>query len=303
MSPKNVKIIFHDEQPYYSPGSIVKGEVIVTAERPEPCKSIVVGILGQAFVLWTVETGSGEDRQTRTYTNTINYIKEKSVVWSNENSPSGELYPGDHCFPFEYQLPEDVPSSFESVNGRVRFEIKVKIDKGGIFKNSIKTTSRFTVKVNPNPEVLVLSKEPKLVDNTEHIKFCCFDFGSIKVTFDLSRTGFAIGEVIPLNLQIENLSTKPLRIYACLQQVITYISSEGAKLSPKKQVCLIISPQIEAGVITTFEDTTKMKIPLDFPPTLSNCACIRVEYSLAIRAVARILGSSKSMTVPLLITE
>ena len=62
---------------------------------------------------------------------------------SGQGSGTTELPSGRHTFPFQFQLPQGLPSSFEAVTGHVRYQVKCKIDKPWKFDH--KTKRAFTV--------------------------------------------------------------------------------------------------------------------------------------------------------------
>ena len=65
------------------------------------------------------------------------------IAGSGQGSNTTELPTGRHTFPFQYQLPPNLPSSFEGGVGYVRYQVKCKIDKPWKFDHKTKTP--FTV--------------------------------------------------------------------------------------------------------------------------------------------------------------
>lgn len=49
-----------------------------------------------------------------------------------------EISPGRHVFPFQFQLPSGLPSSFESFDGYVRYTVKSTIDRPWKFDHNTK---------------------------------------------------------------------------------------------------------------------------------------------------------------------
>ena len=144
---KNVKIIIYDQPDFYFPGSTVMGKLVVTVEKPGEYYKIVVGMSGKAAVRWT--TGSGNYQSV--HHGSVSYMKESSTVWSKEDY-SGDLAIGDHTYPFEFQLPDDAPASFESCVDNVRYEINAKVFLTGLLKCNIK--GKALIKVGDNMDRL-----------------------------------------------------------------------------------------------------------------------------------------------------
>lgn len=49
------------------------------------------------------------------------------------------LLRGTYCYPFQFQLPENIPSSFEGEYGHVRYTVKATIEKPKRFTHVTKT--------------------------------------------------------------------------------------------------------------------------------------------------------------------
>ena len=288
---KNIKIIFHEQPGYYIPGATVRGVVNITADKPDSYKKIIVGIFGRAHVLWS--SGSGDSKTT--YHNSVTYVNESSVVWNMENS---QLAVGEHTYPFEYQLPENIPASFESHTGQVRYEIYTEVSLRGLFKGSIK--DKATIQVRDVTDHLSLCMEPKAIDMSKRVNFLCFDFGTASVTCNLPHTGFSPGDTIPINLHIENQTTKVVRVRSLLCIVTIFTSRGGTKRVLSNNHPVLMTPEFQPGAMTSFEGG--LKIPAEVRTTYRGCTCISVEYAVVLKVIAT-LGSSMDMNIPIVIAN
>ena len=139
------------------------------------------------------------------------------------------LAPGRHQLPFSFQLPNQIPSSFEGTNGHVRYSIKAFL-KGGFMKSDYRRDISFQVNTvvdfNKNFEAAVnylfikirfskstnfliyVYKYQMMPQQKSAIKERFFGGGLIKATAKIDRTGYSIGETINFNARIENLSGK-----------------------------------------------------------------------------------------------
>jgi hypothetical protein len=68
---KNITVVVYSDpdQPFYYPGSYVKGAVTVSTDTPKDYDSIVVKLYGRANVHWTESDNSGGHHSSRTYSN------------------------------------------------------------------------------------------------------------------------------------------------------------------------------------------------------------------------------------------
>jgi hypothetical protein len=98
------------------------------------------------------------------------YIKQRYILWSKGNSPVGELPKGEHTFPFQYQLPQNIPPSYESIVGRVQYEIRAKVVRirSGLLKAKYKAST--FIAVREHADLLRLCMEPQMY-NKSHRTF------------------------------------------------------------------------------------------------------------------------------------
>ena len=103
------------DKPYYYPGNVVLGKIYIRTEVPMSAANLEIRVRGKEKASFlrreTYHTGEGENRQTHT-----RVIKEKLHKKILEFRGScftfqGPLMPGDYTIPFEFKLPDCLPSS------------------------------------------------------------------------------------------------------------------------------------------------------------------------------------------------
>lgn len=124
-----------DTNQHYSPGSRVQGSLVVSVKAPKDYHSIIVTVFGEAQVKWTVSSGSGKSRRRTTYINSQNCINLHVAVWKADSSATGNLPIGEHNFPFIFELPQNLPNSYEGAYGHIRYEVGTKIVQGGLINS------------------------------------------------------------------------------------------------------------------------------------------------------------------------
>jgi 16S rRNA A1518/A1519 N6-dimethyltransferase RsmA/KsgA/DIM1 with predicted DNA glycosylase/AP lyase activity len=204
-------------------------------------------------------------------------------LWTKVTSPVGWLPRGEHTFPFQYQLPQNIPPSFEGTVGSVRYEIRAKVVRSGLLKANHRASTFLAVR--EHADLLRLCMEPRMYDKSSRVSCLCFNFGSINMTCNVPRTGFSPGDVIPLSVHIENLTTKIIHIKAFLKRYDIYFASGGRTNRLRMRFHSVNSPPIQAGEITSYDTHQTLQIPEEVSATIRNCSCISVEYTLVIRAV------------------
>ena len=118
---------FTDPKRFFYPGETIVGNIIVKLDSALNCKKISLKFKGKSHVTWT--TGSGDDKKT--HWNTEQYF-DNSIILAAPLPPDSELtlLPGEFSYPFQFQLPNNLPPSVDAphVTGYIRYYMKIKID-------------------------------------------------------------------------------------------------------------------------------------------------------------------------------
>ncbi len=204
---KPIKIILDD--PHYYPGSTVKGIVLVCTDKPKQYQDITIEIFGYARARWT-ESGN---KEYTVYQNTLWYIEQKCVLWSKKGAPTESFPAGQHSFPFSLQLPNEAPPSFKSFTGKIIYKMKAKITQSSMLKFDLHDK----VIVDVKSYIPRLCMQPKNADLNSVVTFCCcFNYGEVNVNCSLPQSGFALGDSMPLTMQVENQTSKSIYIRASI---------------------------------------------------------------------------------------
>nr|DBA28458.1 TPA: hypothetical protein GDO54_008816 [Pyxicephalus adspersus] len=201
---------------------------------------------------------------------------------------------GRHEFPFTFQLPENLVTSFEGKHGCVRYWVKAKLHRP--WSTVKKTKKEFTV-IEPidinTPELLAPQAGTK--EKIAHAWYC--NLGQVSVTAKIDRKGYIPGEVMPIFAEIDNCTSRTVVPKAAIIQSQTFIV-RGTLKQKKSVVATLSGDSIPAGKRENWHGRA-LKIP-PLGPSILQCRIIRVEYSLKI--CIEIPGSSKLLLeLPLVI--
>lgn len=132
-------------------------------------------------------------------------------VWTEKNSDV--IIPaGQHEFPFSFELPLELPSSFESEFGRVRYGIEAVVKRSWKFDYSTKIY--FTVNALVDLNLHTTYFEPKQVSKEKSILCLCCKEGPISMKVELPRIGYVPGESINFSVFSSNSSSRPVSAIA-----------------------------------------------------------------------------------------
>ncbi|XP_078051486.1 arrestin domain-containing protein 3-like, partial [Augochlora pura] len=205
---------------------------------------------GSALVLWTdttilIDADSNVIIVPNTHTASEHYFTIKDdILDSFEPKSIIELKQGYHRYPFEFQLPRNIPSSFENVSGHIRYTVKAVIKRPWKFDHECKAafTVVSTLDLNANRDKCIG------INDEVQKKFysCCCKYGSMNITIRLPSTGFVPGQLINTYVNFRTtLSQVPiLKISTTLEQVsdIIKISKGYSRLRLSNGESLIEKP-------------------------------------------------------------
>ena len=86
--------------------------------------------LGKGYCHWTEQKGTGDNRRTVSYSGHEQFFDCISPLFGslpNSNGPKLTLPAGQSTYQFVFTIPQNLPSSFESGIGYIRYEMKGKL--------------------------------------------------------------------------------------------------------------------------------------------------------------------------------
>ncbi|KAK3691427.1 hypothetical protein RRG08_036230 [Elysia crispata] len=122
--------------------------------------SICLEAVGEAKVEWMTSSDvQNSDEEIFNHTSVLPIKGEKQI------DEEGILHSGSHYFPFEFTLPQKLPSSFKGKHGRLRYYVRMSVYSQGVFSQSgphTERTSKFAVigalDLNTEPDASVWTR-------------------------------------------------------------------------------------------------------------------------------------------------
>ena len=196
-----------------------------------------------------------------------------------------EVPPGEHVYPFSFQLPPVLPSSFEGRWGSVRYIVTATCVVPwacDVYQEAyVFIISHLDLNSMPqcaNPFILTKSK-------TFCCLFCKSDPLNVEVTIPV--TGYVPGQSIPISIDCENKSDVDVSaVQFRLVRYVVYTAHFPTTdyKSEKETVCSINAGPLKGG--KTMECKQLLFIPNDTVPHLRNCGIISLDYKLEMEFVA-----------------
>ncbi|KYQ55050.1 Arrestin domain-containing protein 3 [Trachymyrmex zeteki] len=288
MGLKDFRIAFDNQWSTYYPGQTVTGNIIVVLDSTKKIRGISVKVKGEANTCWATEKQEMDERgqyrdETQTVTAHEEYFETKYYLVGSASGGEIEIQSGEHKFPFTCTLPTNLPSSFESDFGHVRYTVKATLDRPWKFDQDVK--SPFTV-ITP----LDLNQEPRAAESVQQEMsktFCCLCCGTppLTVNFSLPVRGYVPGQSMPIKINVENLSNVVVNIVKLvLCKIVTFRATTPHTDTKKEEIVVteVSKGPVEAGGTTDYEQ--HLDIPPLPPSNLANCGIIDLEYNLKVEA-------------------
>jgi hypothetical protein len=260
----------------------VSGLLHFILKETKSYKYVEIGLYGGAEVKWSEQRGSGEHSHTVTFQEKETYVSEARILWSSDRSHDGKIGPGTYNLPFEFVIPPNCLGSFQGSVGSISYALSGVIGTVGTFHRNHRIKAviqvRKIVDINiPRLQIPVHQSKKK------HVGF--FRFGSdIKFTVSLSRTGFCIGQNLPLTISVVNGSSRRIKMRASIRRYTVYHAQGHTKYDFTKILASVITQEIAPHSQQTGMTIENLIIPM-VEPSFTESRIIKMQYYLKVTAV------------------
>ncbi|XP_064096943.1 arrestin domain-containing protein 3-like isoform X2 [Macrobrachium nipponense] len=271
------EITLQPHVPVYFSGQQVQGYVTAKTSSQVSCREITLSLKGKGKVEWTER----RNKRTYTYSNLERYTNLTSVLWNGSDS-NEKLEPGNHVFPFSFVLQFQLPTSFETTYGSVKYYLKASADIPG----GLDTIKKLHFMVHNIYDLNLDHRSARSLhfDGERTSSFCCCcKVGPINFDLSIPRMGYVPGEVMYISGAIYNNSFSEVKYTeAKLIQVVILHATSKDKLM-KVTVQRVYRPSIKQGQRDVWHQVP-LHIPAVTPSLLEYCNIINVSYKLKILA-------------------
>ncbi|XP_052676841.1 arrestin domain-containing protein 17-like [Crassostrea angulata] len=290
----NLHFEFENEQGVYIPGQAVRGRLHVTLSQATNVREIRLEFDGRAYCHWS--TGSSNRRTD--FIGREDYC-EATIPLFGRGLGMGEgnnLPEGQYVYPFSFVLPPGLPSSFEDPwrIGFIRYTLKGIIEKRGFNYSGhvlLRVMSPVDLSFLPNITTPISNRQEKFL-----CCFCCKS-GPITAMLQSDRIGFVLGESIPFQAEIQNMSKRACTVQMNLIMNISYHVKRVTKILPTLAAQVLYPGNITPGE-TEIWSGGQLLIPSDLPPShFPGCQIMNIHYSLQL--VVLPAGPATQLKVPI----
>ncbi len=190
---------------------------------------------------FNTDRGSSSTTHTRTvtYQSKETYINEARVLWNKDQGTI--IGPGTFNLPFQFVIPPNCLSSFRGSVGSVSYTLHRLIKTGMLHQDhKIQAPLQVSKITDINiPRLLMPVHQSK----KKHIGFFCLG-SDVEFTVSLSRTGFCIGQSLPLTVSVVNGSSRRIKMRVSIQRFTHYYAQGHAFHDLKTKVVSVTTPDI-----------------------------------------------------------
>ncbi|XP_076853833.1 arrestin domain-containing protein 3-like [Brachyhypopomus gauderio] len=274
-----------NENDTFTNGSLVEGRVVLEVTKDLKVNRLYLKCKGEADVHWTESNSDTDD----SYSAHERYFKLKQIFIQDESKKEknkgativhGETYnnlviPGSHVFPFRFQLPQrNMPSSFKGFHGSIKYVLEARLCRA--WKRACNASKEFTFVSGVYEDTPYLMKP---LSGVIEKKMKLFTSGSASVKATTDKMGYMQGEIITVEADIENSSSRDLKLKYKLEQKQTFTAQSHHNYSTTV-IFKVVSDPIPSKSKRSV--ASKLKIPPDASLSIANCDIIKVEYILKV---------------------
>ncbi|XP_050687693.1 arrestin domain-containing protein 17-like isoform X2 [Eriocheir sinensis] len=213
-----------------------------------------------------------------------------------------ELLPaGVHEFPFAFNLPPNLPPSFNSEKGFIVYTAMAILDRPA----AANLVQKAGFSLHSILDLNMYSQSSSSCSSSKSKNLCCFccQTGPITLAARIPRRGYVPGEKIYVNAEVDNISSRNTRrTRLLLLQVITYIMPNGVKEVVEERVV----KEVVRGMIPPGESDMWEGVALTVPPLVPanvhlTCRLLHVQYRIDMILEPPLPSSDLRVSMPLTI--
>ena len=240
MGLQTFSIVLNNPASVYAPGDVVSGRVLVICNSSYSAQALKIRIGGNEHVYWSdshyVTTGTGEDKHSEYVITTYSgdeVLMECEVYLAGNGNDTFTFPAGRYEYPFRFQLPPQLPATFSSSYGSISYELQAVI-KRSWYKANDKASLPITIGGVYDLNLNAGAAQPGEAMGTKTVCCLCCTSGPIVGIIRTSLTGFVPGEVIPMEVEIQNNSSRDItQLRVSLVQVIVHSAQTAYSDGPE----------------------------------------------------------------------
>ncbi|KAF2900131.1 hypothetical protein ILUMI_06049 [Ignelater luminosus] len=292
----SIKVVLDNFNQIIYAGQTLNGKVECTFSTAQRLTVIRLQIIGYAKTEWTMKFGMIK----KIYSSIESQLKYRcNLIEGEESGRIMHIPVGTYTYPFSYELPSTLPSSYEGKYGRIYYRIKVTLQPS---ENENYLEVPFYVVSHLNLNHFPKLKKPYVYKAKGDIKFCGYNRGPMALFISLPMTGYAVGQNIYVDAGIQNLST--INVERVEFKLIRIIKYTGDKPSMGKRHSQDVIASYTEGTIAAHAEklwTAVLDFPSDCVLNFRSSRLMHVTYQLKVQVVLPFPHSNLNINCPIML--
>ncbi len=270
-------IVIETEHSHFNPGETLRGFATVVVEQPVMCTGLYLSLKGKEKT--RIVESSSQQRGNQRVSSTTTYYSSRQLIEDSvclfEAMGDGPISPGTYSFPFSFDLPCDLPSSFfrrgASTEGLIKYKLKAEFVVNGSFNKNWKKTKEVFIFESAS----LYDEEPVQISEERPIKlFGCFSNGLATIEAQTDTNCFLAGDEIVVRAQISSKKN----IKTIKAELVRFINVQAERRSDydRKVLCTATAPNEGEAVLT-------LQIPPDLKYPSTDGKYVTVWYEVVVR--------------------
>ncbi|XP_036168885.1 arrestin domain-containing protein 2 isoform X2 [Myotis myotis] len=268
----------------YRGGELLCGRVLLEAAAPLRVRALEVAARGGATTHWLQGRSVGINAVSSDFTAVETYLRRRQLLL-RDTGETTTLPAGRHEFPFSFQLPPTLVTSFEGKHGSVRYCIKATLHRPWVPARRAKKVFTVIEPVDINTPTLLA---PQAGAREKLARSWYSNRGLVSLSAKIDRKGYTPGEVIPVFAEIDNSSTRPVLPRAVVVQTQTFMA-RGARKQKHAVVASLSGEPVGPGRRVLWQGRA-LRIP-PVGPSILHCRVLHVDYALKTAGARGCLGT------------
>ncbi|XP_075405047.1 arrestin domain-containing protein 2 isoform X2 [Tenrec ecaudatus] len=277
----------------YRGGERLCGRVLLEAAAPLRVRALEVAARGGAAAHWLEGRSVGVNAVSSDFVAAETYLRRRQLLL-RDTGETTTLPPGRHEFPFSFQLPPTLVTSFEGRHGSVRYSVKATLHRPWAPARRARKVFVVIEPVDINTPAL-LAPQAGTQEKFARTWYC--NRGLVSLSAKIDRKGYTPGELIPVFAEIDNGTTRPVLPRVAVIQTQTFMA-RGARKQKRVVVASLVGEPVGPGRRALWQGRALHIPPVG--PSILHCRVLRVDYVL--KVCVDIPGTSKLLLeLPLVI--
>ncbi|KAK0414697.1 hypothetical protein QR680_011572 [Steinernema hermaphroditum] len=269
-------ILILNEKDYYEPGDIIEGNVVLQLTKKIAWREFCITLSAEASTAWSFR--KSRRREMQFYQGNHEFFTSRVLICKR-----AVLRPGNYKRRFKFELPRDCVSSYSGEYGHIFYTLRAIIERPIDNEVSLPVKVRGAVDLRATDPML---RHPIENENTEEVGNCCWKDGWMTVKVKLRQGGFAIGETIEAQLEVENYTSKPIvSIEASILEHSSFIGHRAYARMPvwaeRDAVKMVLRNEMEVNIEKGSEELVIFPVPLSsIPSPQIACSIIQTRHTI-----------------------